>query len=81
MSISIFFSWFLFHFINFQASSCLGGNREAKSISSFIQSPTSDCMLPLADRKLYAEHKLMGGGVPSPEGLQLNRIQWGPLCY
>ena len=37
----------------------------------FMQSPTSDCMLPLADRKLYAEHKLMGGGVPSTEGLQL----------
>ena len=27
-------------------------------------------MLPFADRKLYAEHKLKGGGVPSPEGLQ-----------
>jgi hypothetical protein len=29
-------------------------------------------MLRFADRKLYAEHKLKGGGVPSPEGLQLN---------
>mgnify|MGYP006229025991 CR=1 FL=1 len=37
-----------------------------------MQSPTSDCMLPFADRKPYAEHKLMGGGVPSPGGLQLN---------
>ena len=35
-----------------------------------MQSPASDCMLPFADRKLYAEHKLKGGGVPSPEGLQ-----------
>ena len=24
----------------------------------------------IADRKLYAEHELKGGGVPSPEGLQ-----------
>ena len=38
-----------------------------------MQSPASDCMLPFADRKLYAEHKLQGGGVPSSEGLQLNR--------
>ena len=36
-----------------------------------MQSPPSDCMLPFVARKLYAEHKLMGGGVPSPEGLQL----------
>ena len=36
-----------------------------------MQSPASDCMLPCADRKLYAEHRLKGGGVPSPEGLQL----------
>ena len=35
-----------------------------------MQSPTSDCMLPFADRKLYAEHKLMCGGVPYPEGSQ-----------
>ena len=33
-----------------------------------MQSPTADCMLPFADRKLYGEHKLMGGGVPSPRG-------------
>ena len=39
----------------------------------FMQSPGSDYMLPFADRKLYAGHKLMGGGVPSPEGLRLNR--------
>ena len=32
-------------------------------------------MLPFADRKLYAEHKLKGGGVPSPEGLQLNNYR------
>ena len=38
-----------------------------------MQLPASACMLPFADRKLYAEHKLKGGGVPSPEGLQLNK--------
>ena len=35
-----------------------------------MQSLASICMLPFAARKLYAEHKLMGGGVPFPEGLQ-----------
>ena len=38
-----------------------------------MQSPTSDGMLFFADRKIYAEPKLKGGGVPSPEGLQLNK--------
>ena len=37
-----------------------------------MQSPISDCMLPVSDWQLYAEHKLMGGGVPPPEGLHLN---------
>ena len=34
-----------------------------------LQSPMSHCMLPFANLQLYAEHKLKGGGVPSPEGL------------
>ena len=48
-------------------------------ISSPIQSPISLCMFPFADLLLYAEHELKGGGVPSPEGLQLI---WGrePTC-
>ena len=37
-----------------------------------MHSPAFDCLLPFADRKLYAEHKLKGGGVPSSEGLQFS---------
>ena len=40
-------------------------------LSSSCKSPISYCMLPFADLQLNAEHELKGGGVPSPEGLQL----------
>ena len=42
-------------------------------MSSSCKSPISHCMLPFANLQLHAEHELKGGGVPSPEGLQLIR--------
>ena len=40
-------------------------------MSSPCKSPISHCMLPFANLQLHAEHEMKGGGVPSPQGLQL----------